>query len=59
MKHFSAIAGSFALFIMMLPSVIISTEETLLRIPYTIKEASIALGVPYYKTILIIKFAIY
>jgi phosphate transport system permease protein len=52
MKHFSAIAGSFALFIMMLPSVIISTEETLLRIPYTIKEASIALGVPYYKTIL-------
>lgn len=52
MKHFSAFAGSVALFIMMLPSVIITTEETLLRIPYSIKEASIALGVPYYKTII-------
>ncbi len=52
MGHFSAFAGSFALFIMMLPSVIINTEETLQRIPYTIKEAAIALGVPYYKVIL-------
>lgn len=52
LKHFSAYAGSFALFIMMLPSVIINTEETISRIPYTIKEAAIALGVPYYKTIL-------
>ncbi len=51
-KHFSAFAGSVSLFIMMLPSVIINTEETISRIPYTIKEAAIALGVPYYKTIL-------
>ncbi len=52
LKQFSAFAGSVALFIMMLPSVVINTEETLLRIPYTIKEAAISLGVPYYKVII-------
>jgi phosphate transport system permease protein len=50
--HFSAISGSIALGIMMLPPIIKSTEETLRLIPDTIKEASLSLGVPYYKTIL-------
>ena len=50
--HFSAISGSFALAIMMLPPIIKSTEETLRLIPVTIKEASLSLGVPYYKTVL-------
>jgi len=50
--HFSAISGSIALGIMMLPPIIKSTEETLKLIPDTIKEASLSLGVPYYKTIL-------
>jgi phosphate transport system permease protein len=50
--HFSALSGSIALAIMMLPPIIKSTEETLKLIPVTIKEASLALGVPYYKTIL-------
>ncbi len=50
--HFSAISGSIALAIMMLPPIIKSTEETLRLIPVTIKEASLSLGVPYYKTIL-------
>lgn len=50
--HFSAISGSLALGIMMLPPIIKSTEETLKMIPDTIKEASLSLGVPYYKTIL-------
>jgi phosphate transport system permease protein len=50
--HFSAISGSLALGIMMLPPIIKSTEETLKMIPETIKEASLSLGVPYYKTIL-------
>ena len=49
---FSSISGSIALAIMMLPPVIKSTEETLKLIPNTIKEASLALGVPYYKTVL-------
>lgn len=52
MKGFSAIAGGFALGIMMIPTIIKSTEETLKLIPDTLKEASLALGVPYYKTIL-------
>lgn len=51
-KGFSAIAGSVSLSIMMLPMIIRSTEETLKMIPQTIKEAALALGVPYYKVIL-------
>ncbi len=49
---FSALAGSTALAIMMLPLIIRSTEETLKMIPGTIKEAGFALGVPYHKIIL-------
>jgi phosphate transport system permease protein len=49
---FSALSGSIALALMMLPPVIKSTEETLKLIPSSLKEASLALGVPYYKTIL-------
>jgi phosphate transport system permease protein len=37
---------------MMLPVVIRSTEETLKLIPDSLREASLALGVPYYRTIL-------
>jgi len=47
---FSALSGGMALGIMMLPMIIKSTEETLMLIPHTMKEA--ALGVPYYRTIL-------
>lgn len=49
---FSALAGSVALGIMMLPLIVRSTEETLKMIPDTIKEAGYALGVPYHKIIL-------
>lgn len=49
---FSALAGSVSLSIMMLPMIVRSTEETLKMIPQTIKEAALALGVPYYKVIL-------
>jgi len=52
MGRFSALSGGVALGIMMLPLVIKSTEETLKLIPYPLKEASLALGVPYSKTIL-------
>lgn len=52
MKGFSAISGGVALGIMMIPVIVKSTEETLKLIPDTLKEASLALGVPYYKTIL-------
>jgi phosphate transport system permease protein len=49
---FSGISGSIALSIMMLPIVIRSTEETLKLIPSTLKEAGLALGLPYYKVML-------
>lgn len=49
--HFSAISGGVALAIMMLPVIVKSTEETLKLVPDTLKEASLALGVPYYRTI--------
>ncbi len=49
---YSALAGGIVLGIMMLPMVITNTEETLKLIPESLKETSIALGVPYYKTIL-------
>lgn len=52
MKTFSALSGGVALSIMMLPVIIKTTEETLKLMPYHLKEASLALGVPYYKTIL-------
>lgn len=49
---FSALAGSVSLAIMMLPLIIRTTEETMKMIPVTIKEAGVALGVPYHKIIL-------
>lgn len=51
-NRYSALAGSVALMIMMLPLIIRSTEETMKMIPGTLKEAGLALGVPYYKVIL-------
>jgi phosphate transport system permease protein len=49
---YSAFSGGVALGIMMLPIIVRSTEETLKLIPYSLKEAALALGVPKYKTIL-------
>jgi len=49
---FSVLSGSVALAIMMLPVIIRSTEETLNLIPNELKEASLALGVPYYRTMI-------
>jgi phosphate transport system permease protein len=49
---YSAYAGSIALAIMMLPILIRSTEETLKLLPGSLKEAGLALGLPYHKVIL-------
>ena len=48
---FSALAGSVALSIMMLPMIVRSTEETLKMIPQTLKEAGLALGIPYWRVL--------
>jgi phosphate transport system permease protein len=52
MGSFSAMSGGVALGIMMLPVIVMSTEETLKLIPDSLKEASLALGVSYPRTIL-------
>jgi len=48
---FSALSGSIALAIMMLPIVIRSTEETLKLLPSSLKEAAFALGIPFHRVI--------
>jgi phosphate transport system permease protein len=50
MGGFSAISGSIALAIMMIPPIAKATEETLKRVPAGLKEASFSLGASYYQT---------
>lgn len=52
MKGYSAFAGSVSLFIMMLPLVIRSTEETMNVLPPALKEAGLALGGSYWRVML-------
>ena len=49
---YSGFAGSLALAILMMPIVVRSTEEMLKLVPNELREASYALGVPRWKTIL-------
>lgn len=49
---FSALSGGIALGLMMLPVIIMATEETLKLIPDSLREASLALGVSYPRTVL-------
>ncbi|MDF0528437.1 phosphate ABC transporter permease PstA [Tsukamurella sp. 8F] len=48
----SAFAVSLALILLMVPVVVRSTEEMLKLVPHDLREASFALGVPKWKTIL-------
>jgi phosphate transport system permease protein len=52
MGGFSALSGSVALSIMMLPIIVRSTEETLLLLPDSLREAAFALGMPFHRVIL-------
>lgn len=52
MKGYSGFAGSVALFIMMLPLIIRSTEETMNILPASLKEAGLALGGSYWRVML-------
>jgi phosphate transport system permease protein len=54
----SALAVSLALVLLMLPVVVRSTEEMLRLVPDELREASYALGVPKWKTIVRIVFPI-
>jgi len=50
-KHFSMLAGSIALGIMMVPTISRTTEEVLLLVPQSIREAALGLGIPRWRTI--------
>ncbi len=51
-KHFSAFAGGVALGIMMVPTVSRATEEMLLMVPQSVREAALGLGIPQWRSIL-------
>jgi phosphate transport system permease protein len=50
-KHFSTLAGGFALGLMMIPITLRSTEEFLRGVPNALREASMALGASKWRTI--------
>jgi phosphate transport system permease protein len=50
-KSFSAFAGGLALGLMMIPLIMRTTEEVLLLVPNGYREASLALGIARWKTI--------
>ncbi|MBK7160209.1 MAG: phosphate ABC transporter permease PstA [Ignavibacteria bacterium] len=52
MQRFSALAGGFALGILMIPTITKITEEMLKLVPQSLREASLALGVSRWKTTL-------
>ena len=52
MHHYSAMAGGVALGIMMIPTVTRTTEEMLLMVPHSIREAALGLGVPSWRSVL-------
>jgi phosphate transport system permease protein len=51
-KHFSALAGGVALAIMMVPTISRTTEEMLLLVPQSVREAAYGLGIARWRTTL-------
>ncbi len=51
-KHFSALAGAFALAVIMLPTIARTTEEVVRLVPSTLTEAALALGAPRWRVML-------
>lgn len=49
-KHFSALAGSAALAMLMVPMVLRTTEEMIKLVPNSLREAALALGYPHWRT---------
>ncbi len=54
MKHFSAFAGGIALGILMIPTITRTTEEMIKLVPHSLREAGLALGIPKWKTTILI-----
>ncbi len=56
MRRFSALAGGFALGVIMLPVVLRTTEEMVRLVPASLREAGLALGIPQWKVVLRVVF---
>jgi phosphate transport system permease protein len=56
MKHFSAVAGGFALSILMMPLITGTTLEMISLIPHSYREAALGLGIPRWKATLFVIF---
>ena len=54
MRRFSALAGGFALALVMLPYITKTTEEMIKMVPRTLKESALALGIPEWKVMLFV-----
>lgn len=54
MKHFSGLAGGIALGILMIPTITRTTEEMIKLVPHSLREAGLALGIPKWKTTILI-----
>jgi phosphate transport system permease protein len=54
---YSAIAGGLALAFVMLPTLARTTEELLRLVPMSVREASLALGIPRWRAIVMVSFA--
>jgi len=54
MKSFSALSGGFALGVIMIPLITRTTEEMVRLVPSTVREASLGLGIPKWKTTLFV-----
>src|SRR5204862_7860836 len=48
--HFSALAGSVALAILMIPMLARTTDEMVRLVPHSLREAALALGFPRWRT---------
>src|SRR5215469_10274463 len=56
-RHFSAFSAGVALAIMMVPTVARTTEEMLLLVPQSVREAALGLGIPQWRTTISITLA--
>ncbi len=52
LHHFSALAGGVALGIMMIPTIVRTTEEFVRMVPVSQREAALSLGATHFKTVL-------
>ena len=55
-RHFSTLAGGFALGVMMIPIIVRSTEQFLKAVPRPLREGAMALGASKWRTILTVVF---